>query len=167
MFDADTVSQPIPLELLVVTVNDDTGTTRGPVVRPKSLMSRNTTSKSLTAPPATAQNSKQGFAMNFTHLGRKGYQITLWSATWAGRRNWLEKIEARQNELRDRSMVFDSVILSEGHFVGNNRVTCAAPFGEFEFIYAFRLSFDEVFRCRCEQPDGVRHRQRRVHSRSS
>ena len=67
--------------------------------------------------------------MTFTHLGRKGYSITLWAATASGQKNWLEKIEQRQNILRERSMVFDTALLSEGYFVGSNRATCAAPFG--------------------------------------
>lgn len=78
----------------------------------------------LAAPPP----SKQGYAMTLVHLGRKGYSITLWSPSWAGRKKWLEKIDSRQAELRERSLVFDAVRLSEGVFVGNNKVTCAAPF---------------------------------------
>lgn len=70
--------------------------------------------------------------MTFTHLGRKGYTLTLWSPSWAGRKKWLDKIEQRQAELRDRSLVFDMSVLSEGFFAGTNRVTCAAPFGKFE-----------------------------------
>lgn len=42
----------------------------------------------------------------------------------------MEKIEARQEELRERSLVFDTIQLSSGFFAGTNRVTCAAPFGE-------------------------------------
>lgn len=66
--------------------------------------------------------------MNLAHLGRKGYDITLWAPTWASRKNWLEKIETRQMELRERSLVFDTGLLSEGIFTGPNKVTCAAPY---------------------------------------
>lgn len=72
--------------------------------------------------------------MTFIHLGRRGYQITLWAATWAGRKKWLEKIEGRQSELRERSLVFETKALSAGYFVGTNRVTCAAPFGQCLFF---------------------------------
>lgn len=79
-------------------------------------------------PTPAQQNNKNGYAMMFTHLGRKGYDITLWAPTWASRKKWLEKIEARQIELRERSLVFDSSVICEGLFSGPNRVTCAAPY---------------------------------------
>lgn len=95
-------------------------------------MSRGSTTKYLAQPPpGVDKNNKQGFAMTFVHLGRRGYQITLWAASWTGRKKWLEKIEARQHELRERSLVFETLPLSAGFFVGTNRVTCAAPFGKF------------------------------------
>ncbi|GAA5990891.1 hypothetical protein JCM5350_008260 [Sporobolomyces pararoseus] len=126
--------KPIPLELLVVAAIDDAATARSGVVRPKSLMARGSSSKSASSatakdpPPGVDKNSKQGFAITFIHLGRRGYQITLWASTWTARKKWLEKIEERQNELRERSLVFETVPLSAGYFVGTNRLTCAAPF---------------------------------------
>lgn len=67
--------------------------------------------------------------MTFVHLGRKYYQLTLWAATLSNRRKWLEVIQKQQEIMRERSMVFDTVTLSEGFFTGANRVNCAAPFG--------------------------------------
>lgn len=110
---------------------DDPTSVRAGTVRPRSLMSRGANARYLAnPPPGVDKNSKQGFAMTFVHLGRRGYQITLWAATWAGRKKWLEKIETRQQELRERSLVFETLPLSAGYFVGTNRVTCAAPFGK-------------------------------------
>ncbi|GAA5858311.1 hypothetical protein JCM8547_004643 [Rhodosporidiobolus lusitaniae] len=129
--------KPIPLELLVVAPVDDAATARGGVVRPKSLMARGSSSTtkllpssatSAVPPPGVDKNNKQGFALTFIHLGRRGYQITLWASTWTTRKKWLEKIEERQNELRERSLVFETLPLSAGYFVGTNRLTCAAPF---------------------------------------
>ncbi|GAA5909060.1 uncharacterized protein JCM6883_002593 [Sporobolomyces salmoneus] len=126
--------KPIPLELLVVAAIDDAATARSGVVRPKSLMARGSSNKSTSSatakdpPPGVDKNSKQGFAITFIHLGRRGYQITLWASTWTARKKWLEKIEERQNDLRERSLVFETVPLSAGYFVGTNRLTCAAPF---------------------------------------
>lgn len=126
-------TQPIPLELLVVAPVDDAATARGGVVRPRSLMARGSSNKSIPAsasqPPPGADKNKQGFAITFIHLGRRGYQITLWASTWTTRKKWLENIEERQNELRERSLVFETLPLSAGYFVGTNRLTCAAPFG--------------------------------------
>ncbi|SCV68066.1 BQ2448_187 [Microbotryum intermedium] len=121
--------KPIPLELLVVAPIDDSTSGRTGAVRPKSLMARGTSTKyPLQPPPGVEKNSKQGFAMTFIHLGRRGYQITVWAASWAGRKKWLEKIEARQNQLKDRSLVFETLPLTSGYFVGTNRLICAAPF---------------------------------------
>lgn len=126
------VLQPIPLELLIVTVIEENGTmSRIGSGRTRNLVSRHSAStRSIGAnmPTPAQQNNKNGYAMVFTHLGRKGYDITLWTSTWVSRKNWLEKIEARQLELRERSLVFDSTVLSEGMFAGSNRVTCAAPY---------------------------------------
>ncbi|GAA5999873.1 uncharacterized protein JCM10292_003517 [Rhodotorula paludigena] len=124
--------KPIPLELLVVAPVDDLASARGGVARPRSLMARNASSVKIPAtasqPPPGADKNKQGFAFTCIHLGRRGYQITLWAATWTARKKWLEKIEERQNELRERSLVFETLPLSAGYFVGTNRLTCAAPF---------------------------------------
>ncbi|KAK4698508.1 RHO1 GDP-GTP exchange protein 1/2, partial [Phenoliferia sp. Uapishka_3] len=121
--------KPIPLELLVVAPLEESVASRGGAVRPKSLISRGSNPKyPANPPPGVDKHSKNGFAITFIHLGRRGYQITLWSASWAGRKKWLEKIEGRQLELRDRSLVFETRALSAGYFVGTNRVTCAAPF---------------------------------------
>ncbi|TNY19835.1 CNH-domain-containing protein [Rhodotorula diobovata] len=126
--------KPIPLELLVVAPVDDAATARGGVVRPRSLMARGSSNKSIPAsasqPPPGADKNKQGFAITFIHLGRRGYQITLWASTWTTRKKWLENIEERQNELRERSLVFETLPLSAGYFVGTNRLTCAAPFAD-------------------------------------
>lgn len=138
--------KPIPLELLVVSATDDPTTLRTSTVRPKSLMSRSSNASKLTLTNGSAlknstsnnsapdPTSKQGFPLTFTHLGRKGYSLTLWSPSWAGRKKWLDKIEQRQTELRDRSLVFDMSVLSEGFFAGTNRVTCAAPFGKLRLL---------------------------------
>ncbi|GAA5975052.1 hypothetical protein JCM11641_000011 [Rhodosporidiobolus odoratus] len=120
--------KPIPLELLVVAPVDDAATARGGVVRPRSLMARTSSTAPLPPPQLDQKNSKQGYALTFIHLGRRGYQITLWASTWTARKKWLDQIEERQNELRERSLVFETVPLSAGYFVGTNRLTCAAPF---------------------------------------
>lgn len=80
-------------------------------------------------------NVKDGFAMTFVHLGRKYYQITLYANTLQNRRKWLETIHKQQEVMRLRSLVFDTVTVSEGFFTGPIRVNCAAPFGKFLVLY--------------------------------
>jgi hypothetical protein len=78
-------------------------------------------------------DGKGDFAITFVHLGRKFYQITLWASTFVSHRKWLETITKQQDLLRERSMAFDTTTVSEGFFLGTNRVNCAAPFGESEY----------------------------------
>jgi hypothetical protein len=39
--------------------------------------------------------------------------------------------------MRERSTVFNTEILSEGFFVGPNKVNCAAPFSEHVLYFCF------------------------------
>ncbi|EGG07244.1 uncharacterized protein MELLADRAFT_48159 [Melampsora larici-populina 98AG31] len=112
--------KPIPLELLTITglvnqpnPNQADGHHQSTSLTKKSLMNR---------------ANKAGYPITINHLGRKGYSIVLWAPSFQSRSKWLEKIEARQIELRNRSTVFEMVALNEGFFVGNNKVTCAASF---------------------------------------
>lgn len=124
--------KPIPLELLIVTVYDEVPTGKGTATRPKSVMSKTSTGNRLSGgvPSGSApkQDVKTGYALTFTYLGRKGYSLTLWSSTFVGRRKWFQHIEARQEILRQRSNVFDTITLSEGFFIGTNKVNCSVPF---------------------------------------
>ncbi|KZW01191.1 CNH-domain-containing protein [Exidia glandulosa HHB12029] len=98
------IRRPIPLELLVVSCPDD----------PR-------------APPKA--ESKGGFPITFAHLGRKGYTLILSAATFVARRKWLEHIHKQQEVLRTRSLIFDTIVLSDRFFVGDQkRVLCAVPF---------------------------------------
>jgi hypothetical protein len=71
-----------------------------------------------------------GLSITFVHLGRKFYQMTLWAATQANHRKWIENITRQQDLMRERSQFFKMNVLSEGFFRSVNRVNCAAPFSE-------------------------------------
>ncbi|KAG6805718.1 hypothetical protein H0H87_003736, partial [Tephrocybe sp. NHM501043] len=62
------------------------------------------------------------------HLGRKYYNLVLWAPTPVLHKKWLDLIVKQQTVLRERSMIFDTVVLNEGYFYGANKVNCAAPF---------------------------------------
>lgn len=64
------------------------------------------------------------------HLGRKYYNLILWAPTSGSHKNWLENIAKQQQVMRERSLIFDTVTLSDGFFSGPNKVNCAAPFSE-------------------------------------
>lgn len=87
------------------------------------------------APPAASPagksgDSKNGYPITFVHLGRNGYNATLWASTWVARKKWVENIQKQQERMRERSMIFDTVTLSEGFFNGVNKVNCVAPFSK-------------------------------------
>ena len=46
----------------------------------------------------------------------------------------MEHIQKQQDVLREGSAVFENVTLSEGFFVGANKVNCAAPFSELSYL---------------------------------
>jgi RHO1 GDP-GTP exchange protein 1/2 len=73
---------------------------------------------------------KGGFGITFVHLGRKFYQITLWAATHANHRKWIESITRQQDLMRERNQFFELDMLSEGFFQSMNRANCASPFSE-------------------------------------
>lgn len=148
--------QPIPLELLVVTTQEEGSSARPATSKPRqTIMKRNSFSRdtlgsgapsSLTPVSSTrgsaatilpiplrdreTGNHKNGYPITFIHLGRKGYQMTLWASTSIGRKNWLEAIAKQQEVLRARSMTFETLALSENFFIGPNKVNCAVPFSE-------------------------------------
>jgi hypothetical protein len=62
-------------------------------------------------------------------------------------KKWLEAIYKQQQAMRDRSTIFDVVTLSEGFFVGHNKVNCAAPYGKLPLFSYIYMNLN-VWRCR-------------------
>ncbi|GJE93881.1 CNH-domain-containing protein [Phanerochaete sordida] len=115
--------RPIPLELLLVSAPDEFPTNHKS--KQKALL------KNVPyAPVIPVKEVKGGFSITFVHLGRKYYQITLWASTYVSQRKWVENIQKQQDLMRERSLVFETETLSEGFFVGVNRVNCAAPYSQ-------------------------------------
>ncbi len=54
--------------------------------------------------------------INFIHLGRKFYNLVLWSNSQLGQRKWLENIYQQQQAMRERSTIFETVTLVRGLF---------------------------------------------------
>jgi hypothetical protein len=140
------------LELLIVTSPDDmhnssrstSHSIKGKGIQ-KSASSKST--KDLVPKP----ESKHGYSLTLTHLGRKGYTMTLWAPTFAGRRKWLEHIDAQQQSLRDRSRIFETVTITEHFFGGINKLNCAAPYGGY-----FQMEFSLLGSLFSSSADGGR-----------
>lgn len=125
--------RPIPLELLLITASDDANSNGKPHRYRQGLVKRPSFSKDHKPISSTPPEAKGQFWINFMHLGRKYYNLVLWANSSLNQRKWLESITKQQQAMKDRSMIFDTVPLSEGFFVGPNKVNCAAPYGEFRY----------------------------------
>ncbi|KAH7927342.1 CNH-domain-containing protein [Leucogyrophana mollusca] len=125
--------RPIPLELLFIAVPDDNANSGRPSGgrQTKTLTKKNSFNKGAPYAPAipVKVDGKGGFAITFIHLGRKYYQMTLWASTFVSHRKWVENITKQQDAMREKSLIFETVTLCDGFFLGANKVNCAAPFG--------------------------------------
>ncbi|KAG8911710.1 RHO1 GDP-GTP exchange protein 2 [Tulasnella sp. 417] len=126
--------RPIPLELLVVAAGEENNRSpnRGPfsaIIR-HNLFSKDKDkySEDEALPLPVEYNSKTGYTITFTYLGRKGYVLALWASTDVGRTKWLEEIAKQQGVMRQKNTTFDTLTLSEGFFVGKNYVNSAVSF---------------------------------------
>lgn len=107
--------KPIPLELLVVTQMDEASSRLG-------------------LPRVTSTPSGGGFPLTFRHLGKGGYDITLFATSMHQRTKFVDLVEQQQRKLRERNSNFYSkTILSSKFFSASNRVNCLVPIGKFSF----------------------------------
>lgn len=86
-------------------------------------------SSSSLLPLNTANDKKktEGYPITFRHLGKAGYELTLYAANQVGREKWLKFIDKTQQGLRSRADFFNTTVISSGHFVGTNRINCVTP----------------------------------------
>lgn len=126
--------RPIPLELLLISAPEDSAHSINRRGGRQALVKRNSFSREHrgmgTGIPAVGvkPEGKGVNWINFVHLGRKYYNLVLWAPTPVLHRKWVDLIVKQQQQIRDRSMIFDTVMLSDGFFHGHNKVNCAAPF---------------------------------------
>lgn len=117
--------QPIPLELLSIKEMEE--------VIPPSGVRRSTSSL---LPNIRAENNKKGeWPITFKHMGKNGYELTLFASTQTGRQKWLEFIDTAQQKLRARVDFLNTTVLSQAFFTAMNKVNCVAPFGKLILIY--------------------------------
>lgn len=116
--------RPIPLELLAIREMDEVIPQQGAIKRSSSSLIpsiRNTNSDA---------KKSEGWPITFRHLGKAGYELTLYAANQAARKKWLEFIDNAQQRLRARADFFNTTVISNNFFVGTNHVNCVAPFGK-------------------------------------
>ncbi|KAM0474271.1 hypothetical protein ACHAPX_007604 [Trichoderma viride] len=114
--------RPIPLELLAIREMEEVISSDGGVKRSASSL--------LPAIRTNAGDAKkgEGWPITFRHLGKAGYELTVYAANQAARKKWLEHIDASQQRLRARADFFTTNIISSNFFVGTNQVNCVSPF---------------------------------------
>jgi hypothetical protein len=115
--------RPIPLELLSIREMEEIIPKLGIAKRPSSSLipgAKSTTSDS---------SKKEGFPITFRHLGKGGYELTLYANTAGARNKWMEHIGDQQAILRKRGDFYNRSILSSNFFSASNKVNCVAPFG--------------------------------------
>lgn len=87
----------------------------------------------------------EGWPITFRHLGKAGYELTLYASNQAARQKWLEFIDAAQQRLRARAEFLNTTVLSSNFFNATNKVNCVAPFGTyFSSVY---ITFWNNFFC--------------------
>lgn len=116
--------RPIPLELLAIREMDE-------VIAKDGNMKRSSSSL-IPSIRANANDTakKDGWPITFRHLGKAGYELTLYAANQAARQKWLEFIHNAQERLRSRADFFNTTTITSKFFAGTNRVNCVTPFGK-------------------------------------
>ncbi|KAL2867863.1 putative Rho guanyl nucleotide exchange factor (Rom2) [Aspergillus lucknowensis] len=113
--------KPIPLELLVIPQMDEVIPRPGIAKRPSSGLLAN---RAAANPPAT----KDAFPITFRHLGKGGYEQTLYGTSPTQRKKFLELVDEQQTRLRERnSNFYYKTIICEKFFNAINRVNCLVP----------------------------------------
>ncbi|KAJ5165182.1 Winged helix-turn-helix transcription repressor DNA-binding [Penicillium coprophilum] len=115
--------KPIPLELLVIAQMEEVIPRLGIAKRPSSSLLSN---KTVINNPPPAKDG--GLPITFRHLGKGGYEQTLYATSSATRRKFIEAVEQQQHKLWERnSNFYNKTILSEGFFAAVNRINCLVP----------------------------------------
>ncbi len=120
--------KPIPLELLIITQMDEVIPRLGISKRPSSSLIPG--AKAAINGPKAAASGKEGFPITFRHIGKGGYDLTLYASTHIQRRKWMENIEEQQEKLRSRGNFYTKTVLCDNFFTSAHKVNCLVPIGK-------------------------------------
>jgi len=123
--------RPIPLGLLVIAQMDEYNPKNSLAKRTSSGLIPGTRSGTGNAPRPEA-TKQSGYPITFRHLGRGGFESTLYATSPIQREKWLKMVDTQQQTLRERSNIFSKTIINEGFFNGGLRVNCCVPIGEYK-----------------------------------
>lgn len=122
--------RPIPLGLLVIAQMDEYNPKHSLAKRPSSSLIPGSRSVSGIV-PKQEPNKQSGYPITFRHLGRGGFESTLYATSPIQREKWLKMVDNQQQILRERSNIFSKTVINEGFFSAGLRVNCCVPIGEF------------------------------------
>jgi hypothetical protein len=131
--------KPIPLELLVIIQMEEIMPRLGIAKRPSASLMGAGAKAIATATPKSDPNKQQSYPITFKHLGKGGYELTLYASTPISQQKWMEHIESQQRSLKERSNIFTKAVLNEGFFSAAIRVSCAVPLGKSCLNVSFRI----------------------------
>ena len=130
--------KPIPLELLIITQMEEVIPKLGISKRPSSSLIPG--AKAAINGPKAAGGAKEGFPMTFRHIGKGGFELTLYAGSTIARRKWMENIETQQAKLRARGNFYTKTVLCDNFFTNAHKVNCLVPIGKLSVIFLLATS---------------------------
>jgi len=126
--------KPIPLELLIITQMEEVIPKLGISKRPSSSLIPG--AKAAINGPKAATSAKDTYPITFRHIGKGGYDMTLYASSTIQRRKWMENVEEQQEKLRSRGNFYTKSVLCDNFFTATHKVNCLVPTGK---------SYDRMF----------------------
>ncbi|KAG0326928.1 RHO1 GDP-GTP exchange protein 2 [Dissophora globulifera] len=128
--------RPIPLELLTLSTMEEPiikSSRRTSSLIPHKSSSHASTVVSKITPTSgplskITSDSKSGYPIVFTHIGRNGGSFTLYATTHAGRKNWMDKIQKQIQALKTKADSWRLLPVSERFFSSSNKVNCSSTY---------------------------------------
>lgn len=118
-------SKPIPLELLQIAEGDEIGRRKAAASMIRSTVTRNTDDKLI-------------FPITFEHLGKRGYEVTLYAENFQARKTWLEVILKQRDAQRAANDIYTNHTLYTSVTTGSGRVqSCAIFDGGKKLLFGF------------------------------
>lgn len=128
--------RPIPLGLLVITQMEELAPKLGLAKRPSSSLIPGSRTNTMTSMVKQEPTKQAGNPLTFKHLGKAGYEITLFASSPIMREKWMKTVEEQKDALRQRSNIFTKTILNEGFFISGMKVNCCVPFGKTSSVWS-------------------------------
>lgn len=124
--------KPIPLGLLLINQTEEVMPRLGLAKRPSSSLIPGARSQSQANIPKTeSAKQQQGNPITFRHLGRGGFDVTLYATSPIQREKWIKLINDQQEIMREHRNIFKKSIISEGFFGVGLKVNCCVSIGKF------------------------------------